>query len=123
MLGPFKVNDKFAVTRRVTTLLMNCMFPMKITRFLERVPIPHAPVGAMRPRLTAAESPVLAPLGPLAPDVERRSQGNRRVGDRRSAEQPTTLDTRTAQGRRRNRGRRAEDRLDQAANTRISVRA
>ncbi|MFL6657192.1 MAG: hypothetical protein ACJ8GW_03910 [Massilia sp.] len=77
----------------------------------------------MRPRLTAAESPVLAPLGPLAPDVERRSLGNRRVGDRRGAEQPTTLDTRAPQGRRRNRGRRAEDQLDQTPSLRISVRA
>jgi hypothetical protein len=102
---------------------MISMFPLKISSFLERAPLPQASVGPMRPRLAAAESPTLAPAQALMPEQDRRVNGKRRSLERRGSEQATMLDTRTPQGRRRNPGRRAEDRQEQGARMAISVKA
>jgi hypothetical protein len=77
----------------------------------------------MRPRLAAAESPTLAPAQALMPEHDRRINGSRRMAERRGGEQATMLDTRAPQGRRRNPGRRAEDRQDLTLRMAISVKA
>jgi hypothetical protein len=102
---------------------MISMLPLKISSFLERAPLPKASVGPLRPRLAAAESPTLAPAQAVMPEQDRRVNGNRRTMERRGSEQAAFLDTRMPQGRRRNPGRRAEDRQDQAPRMAISVKA
>ena len=96
------------------------MLPLKISRLLERPPLPQAPVSPLRARLGAVESPAVPVAEPVRPEYERRSMGNRRTAERRENELPAFLDTRVSQGRRRNAGRRAED---QQLRTAISVRA
>ncbi|MES2317964.1 MAG: hypothetical protein V4631_10770 [Pseudomonadota bacterium] len=76
----------------------------------------------MRPRLAAAESPLLAPVPPGLPQIDRRST-SRRVLERRESEAPAFLDTRVSQGRRRNPGRRAEDREEPGQRVAISIKA
>lgn len=76
----------------------------------------------MRPRLTAAEAPYLAPVPAAPPEVDRRAT-SRRVLERRESEQAAFLDTRVSQGRRRNPGRRAEDRQESGQRVAISVKA
>lgn len=97
------------------------MLPLKISSFLERPPLPQAPVSPLRARQGAAESPAQAVApAPGPPDHERRSIGNRRVTERRNNDLPAFLDTRVARGRRTNAGRRAED---QQGRTAISIKA
>jgi len=102
---------------------MISMLPLKISSFLERAPLPRTQVGQARPRLAAAEAPTLAPVEVIAPEHDRRVMATRRVEERRAVEQATFLDTRAAQGRRRNPGRRAEDQKLPALRRAISVRA
>jgi len=99
---------------------MISMFPLKINSFLERAPVQTSSVGAMRPRLAAAESPTLAPAPAVRPEHDRRMLTDRRMQDRRASEQPAFLDTRVQQGRRRTTGRRAGD---QQARLAISIQA
>jgi hypothetical protein len=102
---------------------MISMLPLKISSFLERAPLPQTRLGQARARLAAAEAPVVAPADAGLPEQDRRVTATRRVQDRRESEQPAFLDTRIAQGRRRNNGRRAEDQLVPALRKAISVKA
>ena len=102
---------------------MISMLPLKISRFLEPAPLSQSQVGQARPRLAAAEAPALAPVEALTPEYDRRVTANRRMQDRRSAEQSTFLDTRSSQGRRRTPGRRAGDQTLPARPKAISVMA
>ena len=119
----FKENGNVAVTSRVSSLVMISMRGLKISSFLERTPLPQPQVGPARQRLAAAEAPVGAPVDARAPNEERRVTANRRSMERREAEQPTFLDTRIAQGRRRNPGRRADDQRLPSLRIAISVQA
>jgi hypothetical protein len=99
------------------------MQSLKISSFLERAPLPRARLAPARPRLTAAEAPLVAPADAVAPDDERRILASRRAQDRRASAQSTFLDTRGAQGRRRNPGRRADDQQSPSGRMAISVKA
>ena len=98
------------------------MLPLKISTFLERAPLPQTQVAPARQRLAAAEAPLVAPVEAGPPEHERRVTASRRALDRRASEQPTFLDTRIAQGRRRNAGRRAEDQLVPGLRKAISIK-
>ena len=98
------------------------MIPLKISSFLERPPLPQSPLAPMRARLAATESPQLPPAPAGPPEVDRRAT-SRRVLERRESEAPAFLDTRVSQGRRRNPGRRVEDRQQSGQRIAISVKA
>lgn len=101
---------------------MVSMFPLKITRLVPRPQPQQASVGALRPRLAAAESPLVTAVEANPGGHERRLVADRRTTERRAQDLPAFLDTRIAQGRRRSSGRRAADRQGQARMA-ISVRA
>jgi hypothetical protein len=102
---------------------MISMLPLKISSFLERAPLPQTHVAPARPRLAAAEAPLLAPVAPAPPDHDRRVNGDRRVLERRESGLPAVRDTRSSHGRRRSPGRRAEDQQAPALRKAISIQA
>lgn len=100
------------------------MFPLRIISYAERPkPIPTGVAPVERSRDATQSTPLPALEAGKRPPYERRMQGNRRTSERREKEQAAFLDTRTAQGRRRSPGRRAEDQYDPQARIAISIRA
>ena len=91
--------------------MTTCMIPLKISNLFDRPPPAAGYVAPTRARTPLAESPKLIAIQPVSPDQDRRVMGKRRTGERREKEQALFLDTRTS-GRRRNNGRRAEDRQE-----------
>lgn len=98
------------------------MLPVKIASYFDKPPPPQQQLGPGRLRPASPQAPKLVIVQGVAPEVDRRV-GNRRTMERREREQALMLDTRTAQGRRRNPGRRAEDQYAPEARKPISIRA
>lgn len=100
------------------------MIPLRPGRILERAPAPSRPTAiTAMPRLAPEAAPAITPLDPAQAPRDRRTQNNRRQGDRREAQQTAFLDTRSSSGRRRTPGRRAEDQEVGVLYKRISIRA
>lgn len=102
---------------------MISMTSLKISKFLERAPLPQTRVAQARPRLATAEAPPGRAVEAGRPEHERRVTANRRVLERRASEQAAFLDTRIGHSRRRNAGRRAEDLQAPALRKSISTKA
>lgn len=98
------------------------MLPVKIDSYFDKPPPHQSHVGPGRLRPVTPQPPKLVALQGVAPEQDRRVS-NRRTMERREKEQALFLDTRTALGRRRNPGRRAEDQLASEGRKTISIKA
>lgn len=98
------------------------MLPVKIDSYFDKPPPHQSNLGPGRLRPAPSQPPKLVAVQAVAPEVDRRVS-NRRTMERREKEQALFLDTRTAFGRRRNPGRRAEDLLSTEGRKTISIKA
>lgn len=97
------------------------MFPLKVFRFFEQATdVPHASTTQRRASVAQAQGNTAANNEATWPEVDRRQNPERRQADRREKQQAILLNTRKLQGRRKNPGRRLDDKLA-APHSRIHV--
>ncbi|MFZ6654346.1 hypothetical protein [Undibacterium sp. TJN19] len=95
------------------------MFPLKVFRFFEpTTDIPQTTLLSRRQSTRQASG--IAEEDLRWPQAERRQNQDRRNNDRREKQQAILLNTRKLQGRRKDPGRRQEDKLA-APNSHINI--